>query len=104
MYEIIREDVRPTLDVPFVTTDLINLSTMARLHLATMHSDKFISIDSSNSPDGLTCTTTARFKSKDAFFEFSHDPIVMEHLINKHDEYNNANSIVRSIKSAKELN
>ena len=102
MYTVTRQDVRPNLDVPFVTPELINMTASFRLYLSTEHVDKFVNISSEMSPDGLTQTTTVIFSSKDAYFAFQHDSEVVTNLLNKHNEYNDANGIVRTILSAVE--
>jgi hypothetical protein len=103
MYKVIRQDVRPNLDVPFGTEDFLNISVTTRLYLMTTHSDKFINISSENSPDGLTQTTTIIYASKDAYLAFTEDPEVIENIINKPKEYNDANGIIRTRISEEEI-
>lgn len=103
MYKVTRQDVRPNLDVSFVTPELIDMPAVARLHLITVHQDKFVNISSENSSDGLTQTTTIIFSSKDAYLEFMQDPEVTTHLVDTQKHYNDTNGIVRTWLSAEEI-
>jgi len=102
MYTITRKDVRPNLDVPFVTPELINMTASFRLYLSTAHVDKFVNLSTEMSSDGLALTTTVIFTSKDACFAFQEDPEVITNLLSKHNDYNDANGIERIILSAVE--
>jgi hypothetical protein len=103
MYQIIREQIRPSIDVDFfsiakhapeVVKYWDDTIVKTRKHLGSTHT---------LSEDGLTMTTVMIYASKDAWYDMTSDQYLNDTLFVIQRAYNKNNNIIRTFKSATEI-
>lgn len=103
MYQVIREQKRPNIDVSFFSITSCGQEVVDYWNNEIIGTGKQISNIHTLSEDGLTLTSVILFKSKEAWQEMISDRYLNENLFVAQDAYNKDNSIVRIFKSAKEI-
>jgi hypothetical protein len=104
MYQVIREQKRPNIDVNFFSIAAsCGQEVVDYWNTEIIGTGKQISNSHTLSEDGLTLISVIVFKSKEAWQEMIADRYLNENLFVTQDAYNKDNNIVRIFKSAKEI-
>lgn len=102
MYKVVREQIRPSIDISFSVARLA--PEVAKYWDETyVLTNKQLSSEHTLSDDGLTMTTVMIYASKDDWYDMTSDPYLNETLFVMQREYNKNNNITRIFKSATEL-
>lgn len=103
MYQIIREQVRPSIDVDFFSVSKHAPELSSYWNDNIVKTGKHISSTHSLSEDKLTMTTIMIYASKDAWYDMTSDQYLNDTLFVIQREYNKKHNIIRTFKSATEI-
>lgn len=103
MYQVIREQIRPDVDVGFFSITTCGQEVVDYWNNEIVGTGKQISNTHTLSEDGLTLTSVILFESKEAWQSMIADKYLNENMFVAQDAYNTNNKIIRIFKSAKEI-
>ena len=103
MYQVIREQVRPSTSVDFFSVTKHAPEVAEYWNNTVVKTAKHVSSTHSLSEDRLTMTTIMIYASKDAWYDMTSDQYLNDTLFVIQREYNKNNNIIRTFKSATEI-
>ena len=105
MWQIIRKQIRPNVDVPFFSmqTDLVSNEFKQHWRDTYVQTDKLIYIHAEPSEDNLSLSITMIWDSRESVDAMLADPIVQENLLTIKNAYLEQNGIVEIVELNQEV-
>lgn len=103
MYQVIREQIRPNLDVRFFSITMCDPEVAEYWNTNIIGTGKQISNVHTLSGDGLTLTSVMLYRSRDDWHSMTSDEYLNDTLFVAQNSYNKTNNITRIFKSAMEI-
>jgi hypothetical protein len=103
MYQVIREQTRPNIDVKFFSIHMCEDEVIKYWDTVIVDSGRQISSTHTISEDGLTLTSTFLYRSRDDWHEMAADKYLHTTLFKQQTDYNKQHNIIRIFKSAFEI-
>lgn len=103
MYQVIREQIRPNLDVRFFSITMCDPEVAEYWNTNIIGTGKQISNVHTLSDDGLTLTSVMLYRSRDDWHSMTSDEYLNDTLFVAQNSYNKTNNITRIFKSAMEI-
>lgn len=103
MYQVIREQYRPNVDVKFFSIHMCGEEVIKYWDTKIVDSGKQVSSTHTLSQDGLTLISTFLYRSRDDWHEMAADKYLNNTFFKQQTDYNKENNIIRIFKSAFEI-
>ena len=103
MYQVIREQYRPNVDVKFFSIHMCDAEVVKYWVTTYVDSGKQVNSTHTLSDDKLTLTAMFLYRTRDEWHEMTADKYLNETLFKQQTEYNKENNITRIFKSAFEI-